>query len=89
MAKYAHTGSFSFPSAGTKTLLTVPKGVSGTLAISNNSSRSFILLLNDTVTITVRPYGIARIGSLSGGFSTKIGIRTRGASAGSYIFQQS
>ncbi len=89
MAKYAHTGSFSFPTSGVKPLFTVPKGVDGTLAISNNSSRPFVLLLNNTVTITVRPYGIARIGSYSGGFVTRVAIRTRARSAGSYIFQQS
>ncbi|MFC0214713.1 hypothetical protein ACFFK0_20100 [Paenibacillus chartarius] len=89
MAKYAHAGSFNFSTAGTKTLLTVPKGISGTLAISNNSSKSFVLLLNNTVTISVRPYGIARIGSLSGGFATAIAIRTKGATNGAYIFQQS
>ncbi|WP_272942335.1 hypothetical protein [Paenibacillus elgii] len=41
MAKYANTGSFNFTSAGIKTLFTVPKGINGTLAISNNSNKSF------------------------------------------------
>lgn len=89
MAKYSHAGSFNFPTAGTKPLFVVPRGVSGTFAISNNSSHSFILLLNETVTITVRPYGIARIGNLSGGFPTRIAIRTKGAASGAYIYQQS
>ncbi|PUA38604.1 hypothetical protein C8Z91_13450 [Paenibacillus elgii] len=88
MAKYANTGSFNFTSAGVKTLFTVPKGINGTLAISNNSNKSFVLLLNNTVTIAVKPYGIARIGSLSGGFPTKVTIRTKGPTNGAYIFQQ-
>ncbi len=88
MSKYSHTGSFNFPTSGTKPLFIVPK-VDGTLAISNNSSKPFVLLLNNTVTITVMPYGIARIGSLAGRFTTKVAIRTKGPSSGSYIFQQS
>ncbi|GLI07308.1 hypothetical protein YDYSG_33380 [Paenibacillus tyrfis] len=88
MAKYANTGSFHFTCAGTKTLFTVPNGINGTLAISNNSNKSFVLLLNNTVTIHVKPYSIARIGSSSGGFSTKIAIRTKGPTNGAYIFQQ-
>ncbi|MFD1955140.1 hypothetical protein ACFSL6_13405 [Paenibacillus thailandensis] len=89
MAKYSRSGSFHFPTSGTKPLFVVPVGVNGTLAISNNSCKPFVLLLNNTVTITVRPYGIARIGSLSGGFPTKVAIRTKGPSRGAYIFQQS
>lgn len=88
MAKYARSGSFYYTTSGTKTLFTVPKGVDGTLAISNNSVKSFVLLLNDTVTIAVKPFSIARIGTLSGGFSTKVSIRLKGATDGSFIFQQ-
>lgn len=88
MAKFARSGSFQISRAGDQTLFVVPRGINGTLAISNNSGRSYILLLNETITITVRPYRIAKIGSLSGDFPTKVGIRAKGACRGSYIFQE-
>ncbi|PYI51137.1 hypothetical protein [Paenibacillus flagellatus] len=88
MAKLSKSGAFHFTTSGTKALFVVPKGVDGTIAISNNSNKAFVLLLNGAITISVKPYTIARIGTLSGGFSTRVAIRTRGAVNGAFIFQQ-
>ncbi|MGO4268938.1 hypothetical protein AB4Z22_03670 [Paenibacillus sp. TAF58] len=88
MAKYLHTGSFNYQTAGIKTLVVVPIGVDATLAIANNSNQSFTILLSGAVTVAVKPYGIARIGFSSGGFSTTVAIRTKGPSNGAFIVQQ-
>ncbi|MED1743176.1 hypothetical protein EDM54_09785 [Brevibacillus borstelensis] len=88
MSKFSFTGSFSYRSAGKKFLLFVPKGVSGTFAISNNSRRSFVLILDGIKEFSVKPYSIARIGIASPGFPTRISIQTRGAARGSFIYQQ-
>lgn len=88
MSKFSFTGSFSYRSAGKKFLLFVPKGVGGTFAISNNSRRSFVLILDGIKEFSVKPYSIARIGIASPGFPTRISIQTRGAARGSFIYQQ-
>lgn len=85
-AKFSFTGSFSVLNAGVKTLLVLPAPTTGTLAISNNSSTSFTVLLDGTPTIVVQPFGIARIG-ITG--LRRLSIRARAAANGSFIFQQS
>lgn len=88
MAKYSHAGSFNFRNPGTKLLLIVPAGVNGTISISNNSSKKFDLLLNGTVAVKVNPYSVGTIDSISGGSPTKVAIKTKGPTNGSYLFQQ-
>jgi hypothetical protein len=88
MAKYSHAGSFNFKHSGKKNLVVVPRRVDGTLAISNNSSKPFVLLINNIVNLIVNPYTIAQTTTTSGGSTTKIAIRTTGGSTGSYIFQE-
>jgi hypothetical protein len=85
MRRFSFTGSFNLPNSTTQTLLVLPRTLSGTFAISNNSRNSFVVLLNGIESITVRPFGIARIGITQSG---RISIRTRAMSTGSFIFQQ-
>ena len=72
MGKFSFAGSFQLPNAGTKLLLRVPKNISGTFAISNNSRRPFVLILDGVKEFSVKPYSIARIGISSPGFKTRI-----------------
>lgn len=88
MALYSLAGSFNHKHKGKKNLVVIPTGVVGTLAISNNTSTPFVLLLNDIATVIVNPYSILQT-SISSGGSTTIKIRTTGSSNGAYIFQES